>query len=410
MMYSILLLGLLESATQQNKPDRATRLDSLVRVLARANDVEVQRDILRGMQEGFQGRRDVKAPAGWTAVYRKLAASKDAEIKEKALVISVLFGDPLALAVLRTTAGDPKASLATRKGALETLVQKRAEGVVPLLRGLVTDRNLRGQAIRGLAAFDDPGTPVLLLKYYASLSEIDKASAVATLASRPAFAMTLLEAVERKKIDRKDLSAYTARQLAGFNDKKITAKLNSVWGTIRPTAGDKGKLLAKYLALVPANKLKNANRSKGREVFQKTCASCHVLFDAGGKIGPELTGSQRIKPEYILSKVLDPNAVVARDYQVTVVRTSAGRTISGIVKEETDKVLTLQTPTEIVRVPQADVEDRNLSTNSLMPEGQLGMLSDAEVVDLIAYVAGPGQAPLPKKKTKERGNKPGNGD
>jgi hypothetical protein len=31
-----------------------------------------------------------------------------------------------------------------------------------------------------------------------------------------------------------------------------------------------------------------------------------------------------------------------------------------------------------------------------MPEGQLAMLSDAEVRDLIAYLAGAGQVPLPK--------------
>src|SRR5437763_12915680 len=100
------------------------KLESLVQVLTASDDVELQRDVLRGMHQALQGRREVKAPAGWSAVYRKLSASKDAEVREKALVLSVLFGDPLALAALRKTAGDPKAPVDARRTALQTLVEK----------------------------------------------------------------------------------------------------------------------------------------------------------------------------------------------------------------------------------------------------------------------------------------------
>ena len=42
-------------------------------------------------------------------------------------------------------------------------------------------------------------------------------------------------------------------------------------------------------------------------------------------------GSQRANPEYVLTKVLDPSATVAKDYQVTIFTTSKGRTLGGIV-------------------------------------------------------------------------------
>jgi putative heme-binding domain-containing protein len=377
-------------------PVRAEGLAPLVRVLASSEDVEVQRDVLRGMHEALAGRRSVKAPAGWSAVYRKLSASKDAEVREKALVLSVLFGDPLALAVLRMTAGDPKAALPARTTALQTLVEKRDADTLPLLRELLADRRLRQPALRGLAAFSDPNTPALVLKHYASFNAAEKADAVSTLSSRPTWALALLEAVERKQVARPDLSAFTARQLAGLNDKRVTDKLNLVWGAIRPTAADKAKLLPRYLALVKPAALMKANRAQGRVVFARLCAQCHLLFDEGGKIGPDLTGSQRANPEYILAKVLDPSFAVARDYQVTNIRTNAGRSISGIIKEETDKLLVVQTPTDLVRVPKADIEERLRSAVSMMPEGQLATLKDAEVRDLIAYLAGPGQVPLPK--------------
>ena len=52
-------------------------LDPLVRVLAETDDAGVQRDVLRGMAEALLGRRAVREPAGWPAVYRKLLASGD---------------------------------------------------------------------------------------------------------------------------------------------------------------------------------------------------------------------------------------------------------------------------------------------------------------------------------------------
>ena len=93
------------------------------------------------------------------------------------------------------------------------------------------------------------------------------------------------------------------------------------------------------------------------------CASCHTLFDEGGKIGPDLTGSQRANPEYVLTKLLAPSAVVAKDYLMTIVTTNDGRTVSGIVKEENDKVLVLQTATQEVRIAKSDIEERTLRRN-----------------------------------------------
>ena len=200
----------------------------------------------------------------------------------------------------------------------------------------------------------------------------------------------------RGDVPTRDLSAFTARQLLGLNDKALSEKLTKVWGVIRPASADKTKLLSHYLSLTPPDALKKADRSAGRAVFARTCAKCHTLFDDGGKIGPDLTGSQRVNPEYVLTKVLDPSAVVAKDYQMTVFNLTDGRVVNGIVKEENDKVVTVQTQNEVVRLNKADIDSCKQSSQSMMPDGQLTMMSDAEVRDLIAYLAGPDQAPLPK--------------
>ena len=254
---------------------------------------------------------------------------------------------------------------------------------------------MRGAALRGLASYSDPGTPALILDRYATLTDAEKADAVATLASRPAYAFALLDAMENGRVPRRDLSAFHARQLLALGDKKLTDRLTKVWGSIRPPSRDKAALLAKYKEMVPPDALKHADRRHGRLLFAKNCATCHTLFNDGAKIGPDLTGSQRANPDYLLSKLIDPSAVVARDYQMTVVTTTTGRTISGLVKEESDKTLTMQTQNEVVRLAKSDIEERRRSPQSMMPDGLLTPLSLGEVRDLIAYVSGPDQVPLP---------------
>jgi putative heme-binding domain-containing protein len=119
------------------------------------------------------------------------------------------------------------------------------------------------------------------------------------------------------------------------------------------------------------------------------------LFDSGKTIGPELTGSNRANLDYLLENMLDPSAVIGKDYQLTQIVTDAGRTINGIIKEENDTAVTLQTPTDVVTIPKKEIDERELVKLSLMPEGQLKPLSAEDVRDLVAYLGTPAQVPLP---------------
>jgi putative heme-binding domain-containing protein len=387
----ILALVVLHSPGAEKRP-----LEALVKVLASSDDVDLQRDVLRGMSDALAGRRTVKAPAGWSAVFRKCVKSSDPEVRERVLALSVVFGDPEAMATLHRIVESAKGDPGARERALATLLDRRAEGVPELLRKLLDDGVLRRAALRGLAHYDDPKTPHLILGRYGKLSPDEKADAVGTLSSRPAYALALLEAMEKKQVARGDVSPFVARQLVSLGNKQVSDRLNAVWGSIRVTTKDREKLLARYKAMATPDRLKKADRAAGRVVWAKTCASCHVLFGEGGKIGPDLTGSQRTNPEYILHKVLDPNAVVPRDYQTTRIVTVFGRILIGIVKQENDKVVLLQTATEEVRIATSDIEQRDRQTTSLMPEGQLAVLSDKEIRDLLAYLAGNGPVPLKK--------------
>jgi putative heme-binding domain-containing protein len=140
--------------------------------------------------------------------------------------------------------------------------------------------------------------------------------------------------------------------------------------------------------------LAKANLSTGRVVFQRLCAACHRLFDEGGAIGPDLTGSQRNNLDYLLENIIDPSAGVSRDFQLNTIRTSGGRVISGFVVAENKTALTVASLNERVTVPIAEIKDRQQSSQSMMPEGLLQSLTAAEIRDLIAYLGSPAQVPL----------------
>ena len=91
----------------------------------------------------------------------------------------------------------------------------------------------------------------------------------------------------------------------------------------------------------------------------------------------------------------DLAVLVDEAYFEFVDRTDAGRTINGIIKEENDTAVTLQTPTDVVTIPKKEIDERELVKLSLMPEGQLKPLSAEDVRDLVAYLGSPTQVPLP---------------
>ena len=369
-----------------------------VGALGQVKVAEIHRDILRGVQEALHGRRDVAMPGGWPAVRRKLMQSSLAEVREKAILLSVVFGDAEAIEESRKTITDRAAPLATRQAAIEALVYKKDAQLVPILQAAISDPGIRVAAIRGLAAFQHPDSARILLEQYKSFAEAEKAETVHSLTSRPEYALALLNAIEQKQIPRSDVSAFTIRQLLGFKNEELNARIGQVWGAIRPASAEKAGLMTKYKTLLSTEYVKQADRSRGRQIYVQNCASCHRLFGEGSDIGPELTGAQRFNLDYVLDNVLDPSAIVAKEYQVTLVETKDGRLLTGIIKLETDRAVTMQTQNERVIVPKGDIEARTQSAVSMMPEGIFSKLKDDEVRDLISYLASHIQVPLPKGK------------
>lgn len=368
-------------------------ISAVVALLGKSNDHELNKWLLVGLNEALAGLRKADMPAGWNEVYQHLLASPRGEVREGATHLALIFGDQLALSELRKQAVDKQLDDHARSQAIHSLVNAKDPEAAQLLHKLIDDRQVRPTVIRSIAAVGDPESAKLLLSRYAKLDPNEKVDAIQTLVSRPAYTLALLDAVGSGQIPKSDLSAYVIRQIAGASDPAVKAKLKEVWGDVRPPEKDKlARIKALKQELTP-EVLKQADVSNGRAIFNKTCAACHTLFDAGGKVGPNLTGSQRANLDYVLENVIDPSAVVANEYRVTVVDTKDDRRIEGIITSETEKTLTLRTPTEDITLPKTEIVKRRTSPLSMMPEGLIDPFSPQERRDLIGYLASPQQVP-----------------
>ncbi|MCA9117287.1 MAG: c-type cytochrome, partial [Planctomycetaceae bacterium] len=218
---------------------------------------------------------------------------------------------------------------------------------------------------------------------------------IGTLSSRPAYARQLLAAVEAGTVPATEVSAFTARQLEALKDPVVTATLKQVWGSLRPTDASRRQAIVELRSQLPPAVLEKGDLSHGRLLFKKTCAGCHRLFDDGRQLGPDLTGSQRHSIDYLLENLVDPNAVVGGDYRMTVIALESGRVLNGLVRAEDENTITLETANETVRVPVAEVEQRQRQSISFMPEKLLEKLSPVDLRDLLAYLMAPAQVPLP---------------
>jgi putative heme-binding domain-containing protein len=324
-------------------------------------------------------------PPEWPSLAGKLAHIP--KVRNQALAIGLAFGDGAAERALRAIMMDRSADSESRAEAIQSLAENAPREVVAPLTKLLEDPAVRGAAIRALAAFDDPTIPRRVVDRYNQLTEAERADAVSTLASRPGYARLLLASVRDGLIPARDVSPFIARQLQGFGIKDISDELAKVWGGVRPSSQEKRTVMVQYAAALTRQKLGNADLKRGRSLYSRTCAQCHRLFGEGADVGPDLTGSNRKNIDYILENVVDPNAVVARDYKLNVIATKNGRVISGIIRERSDKALVIQTANELVTLPLEEVDEQKESPASMMPEGIFEKLTDDEVRDLVAYLA-----------------------
>jgi putative heme-binding domain-containing protein len=146
---------------------------------------------------------------------------------------------------------------------------------------------------------------------------------------------------------------------------------------------------AQFQAMTALSKLPG-NPSKGREVFQRVCTSCHKVGNGeGADYGPNLEkimerSKTRVK---IIESIIYPNAEVEEKYKSTKILRLSGATVIGLLVSEDKQNVVIFDGKAKVTIPTDDIDVREVLKQSSMPDGQAGIMSPAEFLDLMEYLS-----------------------
>jgi putative heme-binding domain-containing protein len=136
---------------------------------------------------------------------------------------------------------------------------------------------------------------------------------------------------------------------------------------------------------------KARNFENGKQAYLAAqCAKCHRVSDFGGAIGPDLTAiASRFDRKAITESILEPSKVLSDQYQNEVVVTISGKTVTGRIVEDNKDEIAIQpdplNPDRVV-VKKDDIDSRKPSPVSPMPGNLADVLTEADFLDLIAYL------------------------
>lgn len=283
---------------------------------------------------------------------------------------------------------DANVAPALRIEAIQALAEKPSpQTTAKFLNVVFSDapEEIRLSALQSSQALDSPQVTTRLIEDYQKLAGRLRAKSFDVLLSRKHSASTLLQAIDVGKISSKEVSLDQIRQVALHADKDLDALVRKHWGNI--SGGSTEEKLADIRRFNNDLRAAQGNVKNGREVFMKACSACHELFGEGAKVGPELTHANRQDKDFLLSSIVDPSAVIRKEYLNYNVETSDGRVLSGVIIEQSASGVTLvAAKNERMVISRETIVSLDESSLSLMPEGLMHDLTPQERRDLFAYL------------------------
>jgi putative heme-binding domain-containing protein len=355
-------------------------LDRCARLLAMAPGPEDARRLMAGFEAAFAGRSLAGLPAG--------LADAVAKYSGQSLTIGLRQGKPQAVAEALRLLADDRADRAKALQILQVLGEVRRPAAVPVVLKIAChspDNALRTAAMSALAAYDDPSIAAEVLAAYPNMSDDVQAAAQGLLASRRGWAARFVEAIEGRSIDAQTIPREVVEKLALLGDADLNRRLSKLFGPIRPATS--AELRAEIDRLADAVRSGSGVPKPGKQVFDRTCARCHTLFGQGSKVGPDLTTYRRDDLDNMLLNIVNPSAEIREGFATSIVATSDGRVLTGVIVEQDRNVVVLRGDDgREVTLARDEIEAIKAGPRSLMPEGLLKGLGEQEVRDLMAYL------------------------
>jgi putative heme-binding domain-containing protein len=133
----------------------------------------------------------------------------------------------------------------------------------------------------------------------------------------------------------------------------------------------------------------NGNAKRGKTIFEGkgNCLSCHRVYGAGSRVGPDLSdiGALRRSVE-IERSLLEPNEEVLPQNRYYRAVTKQGETVTGrLLNVDTFTVQILDSKERLLSLQRSDLRESGFVNESPMPSYR-GKLSTQELADVVAYL------------------------
>jgi putative heme-binding domain-containing protein len=155
-----------------------------------------------------------------------------------------------------------------------------------------------------------------------------------------------------------------------------------------------GKLDLKKLPSIAVLVARKGDAEKGKKLLADSvksnlqCLKCHTTHGVGGYIGPDLSMiGKKASRENLFESILYPSKAIADQYVTWTIETNKGISVQGLLIEETTEIVILRDAEgRDTRVNKREIESRNKSLKSIMPEDGVAHLNADELVDLVEYL------------------------
>jgi putative heme-binding domain-containing protein len=334
-------------------------------------------------------------PAGDLTGITPLLKAEDEILRSAAIRCAGLWKiESLRKAVLQI-ATDAKTSPGVRRAGIEAVASFGGDAAKQTLRQIAStsDVGSRTAAVLALTSLDatlaaEAGTVLLSDEKATTTSEFDAASLYAAFLSRKQGAAILAKRLAKATIP-SDVAKIGLRAIEA-SGRKQPALENALRKAGRITAGPKTLTPAELSKLVAEVK-SQGDPSRGEAVFRRkdlSCAKCHAIGGAGGRVGPDLISlGASAQVDYLIESLLEPNKKVKENYNTIVLATDSGKVHSGILLRRTNTEVVLRDAEDReIAIAKKSIEEE-VAGASIMPAGLTEKLTRQELVDLVRFLS-----------------------
>lgn len=207
-------------------------------------------------------------------------------------------------------------------------------------------------------------------------------------------ALVLTEALTDAKLEKAvAIAALQRARASGREMGNLITALNKA-GQLKPLKQD---LTVEERRTLLADIPNLGDAARGREIFHRkalACATCHLIDNKGGKIGPDLTTiGTYATPDSLLESLLSPSTTIKQGYETVVVTKKDKSVLAGLIQRKTNDATLLRDPTgKIIAVPNGEIDKIDTTPVSLMPPGLTASLRRDELLDLMCFLTTLGKA------------------